>query len=85
MHRLIPTGEAFHLLGGPEHAGIQRFPYAGAPYGSELSTGASPVEQGRPHPEIGRVTDRAECADTLVDLRERRIRGTAVPLTGGAR
>ncbi|MER7695840.1 MULTISPECIES: hypothetical protein [unclassified Streptomyces] len=85
MHRLIPTGEALHLLGGPEHAGIQGFPYAGAPYGSELSVWASLVEHGRPHPEIGRVTDRAEFADTLVGLRERRVRGTAVPLTGGAR
>ncbi|WP_329467381.1 hypothetical protein [Streptomyces sp. NBC_01431] len=36
-------------------------------------------------PEIGRITDWAQTADTLVDLRERRIRGKAVLLTEGAR
>jgi hypothetical protein len=43
------------------------------------------VEQERLHPEIGRTADWAKTADLLVDLRERRIRGKAVLLTGGAR
>ncbi|CAM5640808.1 hypothetical protein STAFG_0166 [Streptomyces afghaniensis 772] len=75
----------FQLLGGPERVTIQHFHYAGAPYGSDLSALVSLVEQGRLHPEIGRTTDWAQTADTLVDLRERRIRGKAVLLTGGAR
>ncbi|MEU7600932.1 zinc-binding dehydrogenase [Streptomyces sp. NPDC041003] len=75
----------FHLLGGPEQVTIQHFHYAGAPYGPDLSALVSLVEQGRLHPEIGRVADWAHTAETLVDLRERRIRGKAVLLTGGAR
>ncbi|WP_404954982.1 zinc-binding dehydrogenase [Streptomyces sp. 147326] len=75
----------FQLLGGPERVTIQHFHYAGAPYGSDLSALVSLVEQGRLHPEIGRIADWAQTADTLVDLRERRIRGKAVLLTGGAR
>ncbi|MFF4056472.1 zinc-binding dehydrogenase [Streptomyces sp. NPDC001668] len=79
------TLDFFQLLGGPERVTIQHFHYAGAPYGSDLSALVSLVEQGRLHPEIGRVTGWAQTADTLVDLRERRIRGKAVLLTGGAR
>lgn len=75
----------FQLLGGPERVTIQHFHYAGAPYDSDLSALVSLVEQDRLHPEIGRVSDWAQTADTLVDLRERRIRGKAVLLTGGAR
>lgn len=75
----------FHLLGGPERVTIQHFHYAGAPYGSELSALVGLVARGRLHPETGRVAHWAETADTLVDLRERRIRGKAVLLTGGAR
>ncbi|GGU50282.1 zinc-binding dehydrogenase [Streptomyces lavendofoliae] len=75
----------FQLLGGSEGVTIQHFHYAGAPYGSDLSVLVSLVEQGRLHPEISRTTDWARTADTLVDLRERRIRGKAVLLTGGAR
>ncbi|MGW7164238.1 zinc-binding dehydrogenase [Streptomyces sp. NPDC054884] len=75
----------FQLLGGPERVTIQHFHYAGAPYGSDLSALVSLVEQGRLHPEISRTTDWAQTADILVDLRERRIRGKAVLLTGGAR
>ena len=36
------------------------------------------VANGRLHPEIGRVTDWADTAGTLTDLRDRRIRGNAV-------
>lgn len=79
------TLDFFQLLGGPERVTIQHFHYAGAPYDSDLSALVRLVEQGRLHPEIGRITDWAQTADTLVDLRERRIRGKAVLLTGGAR
>jgi NADPH:quinone reductase-like Zn-dependent oxidoreductase len=79
------TLDFFQLLGGPERVTIQHFHYADAPYGPDLSALVSLVEQGRLHPEIGRVTDWAQTADTLVDLRERRIRGKAILLTGGER
>lgn len=79
------TLDFFDLLGGPERVTIQHFHYAEAPYGSDLATLVRLVEQGRLHPEIDRVTDWARTADTLVDLRERRIRGKAVLLTGGTR
>ncbi len=79
------TLDFFQLLGGPERVAIQHFHYAGAPYDSDLSALVRLVEQDRLHPEIGRITDWAQTADTLVDLRERRIRGKAVLLTGGAR
>ncbi|MFG2547807.1 zinc-binding dehydrogenase [Streptomyces sp. NPDC048594] len=79
------TLDFFQLLGGPERVTIQHFHYAGAPYDRDLSALVSLVEQGRLHPEIGRVTDWTRTAGTLVDLRERRIRGKAVLLTGGAR
>ncbi|MEV8452542.1 zinc-binding dehydrogenase [Streptomyces sp. NPDC052095] len=79
------TLDFFQLLGGPERVTIQHFHYAGAPYGSDLAALVRLVEQDRLHPEIGRLADWAQTADTLVDLRERRIRGKAVLLTGGAR
>ncbi|MGW0938745.1 zinc-binding dehydrogenase [Streptomyces sp. NPDC002666] len=79
------TLDFFDLLGGPERVTIQHFHYADAPYGSDLATLVRLVEQDRLHPEIDRVTDWARTADTLVDLRERRIRGKAVLLTGGTR
>ncbi|MFD3513069.1 zinc-binding dehydrogenase [Streptomyces sp. NPDC058657] len=79
------TLDFFQLLGGPERVTIQHFHYAGAPYGCDLSALVSLVEQGRLHPEIDRTSDWAQTADTLVDLRERRIRGKAVLLVGGAR
>ncbi|OWA08214.1 alcohol dehydrogenase [Streptomyces sp. CS113] len=75
----------FQLLGGPENVTIQHFHYAGAPYAADLAALVSLVEQDRLHPEIDRVTDWAQSAETLVDLRERRIRGKAVLRTGGAR
>ncbi|MEU4067012.1 zinc-binding dehydrogenase [Streptomyces wedmorensis] len=75
----------FQLLGGPQRVTIQHFHYAGAPYGSDLAALVSLVAQDRLHPEVGRTTDWARTAETLVDLRERRIRGKAVLLTGGAR
>ncbi|MQY10758.1 Crotonyl-CoA reductase [Streptomyces sp. RB5] len=79
------TLDFFQLLGGPERVTIQHFHYAGAPYAPDLAALVRLVEQGRLHPEVGRVSDWTHTADTLVDLRERRIRGKAVLLTEGAR
>ncbi|MGX8904783.1 zinc-binding dehydrogenase [Streptomyces netropsis] len=79
------TLDFFELLGGAEGVTIQHFHYAGAPYGPDLAALVRLVERGRLHPEIGRVADWADTADTLVDLRERRIRGKAVLLTGEGR
>ncbi|MFI8930708.1 zinc-binding dehydrogenase [Streptomyces sp. NPDC053474] len=79
------TLDFFQLLSGPERATIQHFHYFGAPYDSDLAALVRLVEQGRLHPEIGRTADWAHTAETLVDLRERRIRGKAVLLIGGAR
>ncbi|MFE9706068.1 hypothetical protein [Streptomyces sp. NPDC005930] len=75
----------FPLLGGPEHVTIRHVHCAGAPYASDPAVPVGLVEQVRPHPDADRVRDRAQTAETLVDLRERRIRGKAVLLTGGAR
>ncbi|MFD6225932.1 hypothetical protein ACFWFZ_03480 [Streptomyces sp. NPDC060232] len=58
---------------------------AGAPYGSDLAALVRLVKRGRLHPETGSVTGRAETPGTLVALRERRIRGKAVLVTGGTR
>ncbi|WP_040789742.1 zinc-binding dehydrogenase [Nocardia paucivorans] len=75
----------FELLSGPERVTIQHFHYAGAPYGPDLATLVRLVQRGLLHPEIGRIAPWADTADTLVDLRERRIRGKAVLMTGEQR
>ncbi|KJS51293.1 alcohol dehydrogenase, partial [Streptomyces rubellomurinus subsp. indigoferus] len=67
----------FDLLNGPEHVTIQHFRYAGAPEGDDLAGLVSLVGQDRLHREIGRTEDWARTAETLVDLRERRVRGEA--------
>ncbi len=79
------TLDFFELLRGPERVTIQHFHYAGAPYAADLAALVRLVERERLHPEIGRVCDWAETAGTLVDLRERRIRGKAVLTTGEER
>ncbi|MFV8127010.1 zinc-binding dehydrogenase [Streptomyces syringium] len=79
------TLDFFELLGGPERVTLQHFHYAGAPYGPDLAALVRLVERGRLHPEIGRIAGWADTADTLIDLRERRIRGKAVLLTGDGR
>jgi NADPH:quinone reductase-like Zn-dependent oxidoreductase len=76
------TLDFFDLLAGPERVTIQHFHYAGPPYGPDLAALVRLVEQGRLHPEIGRVAEWTHTAGTLVDLRERRIRGKAVLTTG---
>ncbi|MFE4262016.1 zinc-binding dehydrogenase [Streptomyces sp. NPDC056883] len=75
----------FDFFAGPEGASIRHFHYAGAPYGEDLATLVRLVDRGRLHPEIGRVDDWERTPRTLVDLRERRIRGKAVLTTGAAR
>ncbi|MFD0356258.1 zinc-binding dehydrogenase [Streptomyces sp. NPDC127110] len=77
------TLDFFDLLSGPERVTIRHFHYAGAPYGPDLAALVRLVERGRLHPETGRTADWTRTAETLVDLRERRIRGKAVLLTGG--
>lgn len=83
--RTPATLDFFRLLGGPERVTIRHFHYAGAPYGPDLAALVGLVERERLHPEIGSVSGWAETAGTLVDLRERRVRGKAVLLTGGTR
>lgn len=83
--RTPATLDFFELLAGPERVTLQHFHYAGAPYGPDLATLVRLVEQQRLHPEIGRIADWTDTAGTLIDLRERRIRGKAVLLTGGTR
>lgn len=79
------TLDFFDLLAGPEGATIRHFHYAGVPYGPDLTTLVRLVDDGRLHPEIGRVADWRKTTQTLVDLRERRIRGKAVLTTGTVR
>ncbi|MGO4757350.1 zinc-binding dehydrogenase, partial [Streptomyces sp. 2MCAF27] len=84
--RTPATLDFFDLLSGPEGAVIRHFHYAGPnagpSYGHDLATLVRLVRDGRLHPEIDRTADWAKTADTLVDLRERRIRGKAVLTTG---
>ncbi|MCX5195523.1 zinc-binding dehydrogenase [Streptomyces sp. NBC_00249] len=85
VSRTPVTLNFFDFFAGPEGASIRHFHYAGAPYGGDLATLVRLVDEGRLHPEIGRVADWGQTAETLVDLRERRIRGKAVLTTGVAR
>jgi len=69
----------FDLLYHQPSATIRHFSYADPPpYGADLAILVRLVANGRLHPEIGRVTDWADTAGTLTDLRDRRIRGNAV-------
>ena len=69
----------FDLLYHHPSATIRHFSYADPPpYGADLAVLVRLVANGRLHPEIGRVTDWADTAGTLTDLRDRRIRGNAV-------
>ncbi|MFE2151824.1 zinc-binding dehydrogenase [Streptomyces lavendulae] len=80
--RTPATLDFFDFFSGPEGASIRHFHYAGAPYADDLDTLVRLVGAGRLHPEIDRVEDWERTAGTLVDLRERRIRGKAVLTTG---
>jgi NADPH:quinone reductase len=69
----------FDLLYHQPSVTIRHFSYADPPsYGADLATLVRLVADGRLHPEIGRVADWADTAATLIDLRDRRIRGNAV-------
>jgi NADPH:quinone reductase len=74
------TVDFFRLLNGATSATIRHFSYAdfAEPYGTDLSVLVRLVASGRLRPEIGRVADWADTANTITDLRERRIRGNAV-------
>jgi NADPH:quinone reductase len=69
----------FDLLYHQPSATIRHFSYADPPpYGADLAILVRLVANGRLHPEIGRLTNWADTAGTLTDLRDRRIRGNAV-------
>jgi NADPH:quinone reductase-like Zn-dependent oxidoreductase len=74
------TLDFFDFFAGPESAVIRHFHYldADTPLDADLAALVRLTAHGRLHPEIGRVADWADTAATLVDLRERRIRGKAV-------
>ncbi|MCQ4212538.1 zinc-binding dehydrogenase [Streptomyces longispororuber] len=74
------TLDFFDFFQGPESATLRHFHYADFPesYADDLAALVRLVADGRLHPELGRVTDWSETAATLVDLRDRRIRGNAV-------
>jgi NADPH:quinone reductase-like Zn-dependent oxidoreductase len=75
----------FDFFAGPDNATIRHFHYEGAPYADDLTALVRLVATRRLYPEVGRVTDWTRTAETLVDLRERRIRGRAVLTVGGTR
>jgi NADPH:quinone reductase len=69
----------FDLLYHQPSATIRHFSYADPPpYGADLAILVRLVASGRLHPEIGRAADWADTAATLIELRDRRIRGNAV-------
>ncbi|MFG2288169.1 zinc-binding dehydrogenase [Streptomyces sp. NPDC048595] len=78
--RTPATLDFFDFFNGPESAVIRHFHYldADSRLDDDLAALVRLTEQGRLHPEIGRVTDWADTATTLTDLRDRRIRGKAV-------
>ncbi|MGP8304531.1 zinc-binding dehydrogenase [Streptomyces inhibens] len=70
----------FDFFSGPESAVIRHFHYldADSRLDDDLAALVRLTDEGRLHPEIGRVADWAATATTLTDLRDRRIRGKAV-------
>ncbi|THJ75355.1 zinc-binding dehydrogenase [Candidatus Frankia alpina] len=74
------TLDFFDFFAGPESAAIRHFHYldSDVALADDLVTLVRLVATGRLHPEIGLVTDWADTADVLVQLRDRRIRGNAV-------
>ncbi|MFE1951363.1 zinc-binding dehydrogenase [Streptomyces sp. NPDC059524] len=74
------TLDFFDFFKGPESATLRHFHYMDFPesFADDLAALVRLVAGGRLRPELGRVTDWADTAATLVDLRERRIRGNAV-------
>ncbi|MFF5534667.1 zinc-binding dehydrogenase [Streptomyces cinerochromogenes] len=78
--RVPATLDFFDFFAGPESAVIRHFHYLDADtrLDDDLATLVRLTAEGRLHPEIGRVSDWADTATTLTDLRDRRIRGKAV-------
>jgi NADPH:quinone reductase-like Zn-dependent oxidoreductase len=76
----------FDFFNGPESGTIQHFSNADSdtPDGEDLATLVRLVAEGRLHPEIGRVADWKQTAETIVAVRERRVRGKAVLTLGDA-
>ncbi|MEV0480253.1 zinc-binding dehydrogenase [Streptomyces sp. NPDC050508] len=70
----------FDFFAGPESAVVRHFHYldADSRLDNDLTALVRLTAEDRLHPEIGRVTDWADTATTLTDLRDRRIRGKAV-------
>ncbi|MEU9499422.1 zinc-binding dehydrogenase [Streptomyces sp. NPDC048196] len=78
--RTPATLDFFDFFRGPESAVLRHFHYLDADtrLDDDLAALVRLTEEGRLHPEIGRVADWADTAATLTDLRDRRIRGKAV-------
>jgi NADPH:quinone reductase-like Zn-dependent oxidoreductase len=78
--RTPATLDFFDFFAGPESAVIRHFHYldAATSIRDDLAALVRLTAGGRLHPEIGRVTDWADIATALTDLRDRRIRGKAV-------
>jgi NADPH:quinone reductase-like Zn-dependent oxidoreductase len=78
--RTPATLDFFDFFAGPESAVIRHFHYldAGTSIRDDLAALVRLTAGGRLHPEIGRVTDWADIATALTDLRDRRVRGKAV-------
>ncbi|GGX75038.1 zinc-binding dehydrogenase [Streptomyces hiroshimensis] len=78
--RTPATLDFFDFFSGPESAVIRHFHYldADSRLDDDLAALVRLTDEGRLHPEIGRVTDWGHTATALTDLRDRRIRGKAV-------
>ncbi|MEV6791484.1 zinc-binding dehydrogenase [Streptomyces sp. NPDC051320] len=78
--RTSVTLDFFDFFAGPESAVIRHFHYLDADtrLDDDLAALVRLTAENRLNPEIGRVSDWADTATTLNDLRERRIRGKAV-------
>ncbi|WP_310723782.1 zinc-binding dehydrogenase [Streptomyces sp. N2A] len=78
--RTPATLDFFDFFRGPESAVLRHFHYLDADtrLDDDLAALVRLTDEGRLHPEIGRVADWADTAATLTDLRDRRIRGKAV-------
>ncbi|MEU8591924.1 zinc-binding dehydrogenase [Streptomyces sp. NPDC048664] len=78
--RTAATLDFFDFFTGPESATIRHFHYldADSRLDDDLAVLVRLTAEGRLHPELGRVTDWADTATVLADLRDRHIRGKAV-------
>jgi NADPH:quinone reductase-like Zn-dependent oxidoreductase len=74
----------FDFFKGPSGGRIQHFHYEDFPesHAADLAVLVELVAAGRLHPEIGRLADWADTSTVLTDLRDRRIRGSAVLTIG---